>query len=387
MRFFVVVLSMFSLMLFALGDAQAQKVTEQFKKAMPKVELMPEAEFKEGTEVFKQDYPDDPALNFEMRIPKGWTDNTKGNFSNIEVRDKVMGELRKFYGPPSLSERSRLVIEAAGLDFDMTAEHWFIQYLLENGYNLQGLRAINNDKAEAAYVFIENGFSYVVRAMAVINGKRILFAQYFVPVERWHEEKALATGILNSFNVTKPVEVFVEEMEEYQFLDLATFKYPTSWNLRALPVRSIDRMRVELNNVSEIEDDYGKKYVSLDGQIDIELVSIFASEKLEDEIDRFRSELSKRGMTLGEVIESRDDFLLGDKFDFVDTQVYRVTNEQSHLLEHELWMTIMSAGEYYYFVTLFTPSRDKDYFMWARNAEAYKLVVSLINPEGGGLVP
>lgn len=387
MRFCVLILSMLSLTLFAPSEAQAQKVTEQFKKAMPKVELMPEAEFKKATEVFKQDYPDDSALNFEIRIPDGWTESTKGNISNVEVRDKVMGELRKFYGPPSLSERSRLVIEAAGLDFDMTAEHWFIQYLLENGYNLQGLRTINNDKAEAAYVFIENGFSYVVRSMAVINGKRILFAQYFVPVERWHEEKALAAGILNSFKVTKPVEVFVEDMEEYQFLDLATFKYPTSWDLRALPVRSIDRMRVELNNVSKIEDDYGKQHASLNGQIDVELVSIFASETLEEEIDRFRNELAERGMVLGEVIEARDDFLLGDKFDFVDTQVYRVTNEQSHLLEHELWMTIMSSEEYYYFVTLFTPSRDKDYFTWARNAETYKLVVSLINPQEGGLAP
>lgn len=387
MRFPLFVLSVLSLVVVLPQHASGQKMTEQFNKPMPEVELLPKAEFEAQTEVFEREFKDDPALNFKMRMPKGWTESTKGGLGNIEVREKVKVELHKFFGPPSLSERSRLVIDAVGLDFDMTAQQWMIQYLLENGYNLQGLNSKSSEHAEAAYVFIENSVSFVVRSVAYVNGKRIVFAQYFVPVERWHEEKALATGVLQSFKLTNEVDEFVEEMDEYQFLDLATFQYPASWKLRALPVRSIDRMRIELNNISVIEDDYGKQYTSLDGQMDIELVSIFASEALEEEIDRFRKELAGRGMTLGEVIEMRDDFLLGDKFDFVDTQVYRVTNQQSEALEHELWLTIMSAGEYYYFVSLFTPSRDKDYFMWARNAEAYKLVVSLINPNPATSVP
>lgn len=383
----VLVVALSPLAVYAQSQGQGQRLTEQFNKPMPKVDIIPKEEFDKTSNFLEEKFPEDPALNFDINIPKNYTDISKGGLGNINVSNKVLGELRKYYGPPSLSERSRLVVEAVGLDFTMTAEQWFIQYLIENGYNLQGLEVYDRNRAEALYVMIDKGVSYAVRSVARINGKRVIFVQHFVPIDRWHDEKVVQASILHSFHITHPVNDFVEEMEEYQFLDLAKFRYPVSWELRALPVRSIDRMRVELNNVAELEDDYGKIKSRLDGQIDVELVSIYASETLEEEIDRFRAELSERGMILGEVIENRDDFLLGDRFDFVDTQVFRVTNENSNLQEHELWLTIMSSGEYYYFVTLFTPSRDKDFFKWARNAEAYKLIVSLIEPEDDALMP
>ena len=371
----------FVLLLFVSQPAFAQKVTEQFKKPLKTFELMPKAEFQEQTSLISKPMTDDEAVSYQVRIPKNWKESDEGGFGNVAVSDKVLGELDKFYGPPTLTERSRVEVEAAGLDYKMTAEQWMIQYLLNNGYNLQGMKAHNNERAEALYVLLENSVSFAVRAVAHINGERILFAQYFVPLERYHDEKAMQVRILETFKPTKRSDEFVEDMEEFQFLDLAKVKFPVSWTLRALPIRSIDRMKVEILSTAVVESAYENAKTRLDGQIDIEMVSIFASDTLEEEIESYRADLAERGLVLGEVLERRDDFLFGDRFEFVDTQVYRVTNENNKLIEYEFWFTIMSAGDYYYFVSLFTASRDHDYLLWAKNSETYKLVASLVEPQ------
>lgn len=147
-----------------------------------------------------------------------------------------------------------------------------------------------------------------------------------------------------------------------------------------MPIRTIDRLEVQLVNTYSVENDARRKTLRLDGQIVVTLVSIYDTETLEDELEVFKEDLLKKGLIMGEVIEARDDFILGDRFDFVDTQVYQAIPDEKRLIDHELWLTAMSAGDYYYFVSLFTPSRDEEYFKWARNVETYKLVVNEIRP-------
>lgn len=359
----------------------AQQITEQFEKPMPKVEFMPKAEFEERTNLILEESEEDLSLSFSLRVDKDWVESGQGGVGDIVLGRNVLKELKKFFGPPSLTVRSKLVIEAVGLEYDMTIEQWFSQYLLSNGYSLQGLEVYDNDNAEALYVLLDQDISYAVRSVARVNGRHVLFAQYFVPVERWHDEKVMQAQTLDSFRLGTEVKEHVEEMETYKFLDISEFKYPVTWKLRALPVRSIDRMKVELLKLAEVEGSDGKMRNRLDGQIDVEMVSIYASDTLEEEFERFREALAEKGMVLGDVIEQRDDFLLGEQYDFVDTQVYKVTSAAARLIDHELWVTIMSSGEYYYFVTLFTPARDQNFFLWARNAETYKLVTSLIKPQ------
>ncbi len=379
---FIIAGVLFFAALYAVPQAVfAQKITEQFEKPMPEFDLLPQAEFDKQTKEFDRDFQKDEALSYKLRVPENWSESSKGGLGDVAVSNKILGELGKFYGPPTLTSRSKLVIEAVGLDYNMTAHQWFVQYLLANGYNLQGLKTHDGNNAEALYVLIEDGVSYAVRSVARVNGKRVVVAQHFVPIERWHDEKVIQAQILRSFVLKNKVQAYVEEMDAYQFLDLAEFKYPRSWALKALPIRSIDRMRVELLSTATVKKGYEKAQTRLDGQVDLALVSIFASETLEEEIEWFRDNLAEKNLTLGELIEVRDDFLLGDRFDFVDTQVFKVNAQTAKLIEHELWLTIMSKGEYYYFISLFTPSRDHDYFTWARNTETYKLIISTIQPQ------
>ncbi|MEZ5813651.1 MAG: hypothetical protein R3E13_02855 [Alphaproteobacteria bacterium] len=385
--FFIFVTVLFAACFGGPQVSYAQKVTEQFNKPMPEFELTGISEFKKATKVVVKEFQKDPALDYEVRVPENWTELSKGGLGDIAVSDKILGELGKFYGPPSsVSARSRLVIEAEGLQYYMTAYQWLVQYLLANGYNLQGMKVYDDKNAEALYVLIEDDVSYAVRAVARLNGSRVVFAQHFIPVERWHDEKVVQSLMLNSFHLKNEVDGYVEEMEEYQFLDFAEFKYPKSWTLETGSIRTIDRMGVELLSTEIVHRKHGKPTTRLDGQINVNMVSVFVSDTLEDEIERFREDLAKKNLNLGDFLEYREEFLFGDKFDFVDTQVFKATASSGKLIDHELWLTVMAKGEYYYFVSLFTPSRDEDYFTWARNTETYKLIVSTIEPKEGAVL-
>ncbi|MCB1720179.1 MAG: hypothetical protein KDI11_00300, partial [Alphaproteobacteria bacterium] len=362
-------------------SAFAQKVMEQYRKPMPEFDLLSSSEFTEKTDPFVLNTFEDPALNFKIRIPKEWKNMTKGRPEDFSVTNKIMGEIVRFYGPPDLhSERSYLTVEAMSMDYSMTVEQWLMQFFLSSSYNVQGLTVHDDTHAEALYVFIKNKVSYAVRASVYTNGKHVMYAQYVVPIERWHDEKVMQKMVLDSFGSITPVKEYIEEMQRYQFLDLAEFMYPVSWELKALPIRTIDRMKVLLLNTHYIHDGSHTGKIRLDGQIGIDLVSIYASESLEDELNYYKEDIAEKGLVMGDVIEDRNEFLLGDRYDFVDTQVFKATDKSEKVIEHELWLTIMSAGDYYYFISLFTPSRDDDYFKWARNVETYKLVVNEITP-------
>ena len=358
----------------------AQKVTEQFKKPLKSFELTPKKEFLAETDLISETMAQDETMSYQIRVPKNWKKSDKNNFDNIVVSDRILAELGKYFGPPALNARSRIEVEAAGLEYQMSAEQWIMQYLLHNGYNSNGMKVHDTKRAEALYVLIEDGDSLVVRAVAQINGPNVLFAQYFVPVERYHEEKATQVRVLDSFQPTKVSNKLAQEMKTFQFLDLATMQYPETWTLRTLPIRSIDRMKLEILNTVDMEDVYLNVTTRLDGQVDVEMVSVYATDTLEEEIERYKASMAERGLILGEHLETRDDFLFGDRFDFVDANVYRLTDENNRLTEFEGWITVMSAGEYYYFISLVTASRDQDYALWARNSETYKLMASLVEP-------
>lgn len=370
--------------LFSIADSYAQETTikDKFSKPLAKLEMTPITDFVGQSFPVEFKSAKAPALDFSIRVPKGWTDTTKANLDS-DIGQKVLSELKSYYGPANLyAPRSRITVEAVELDFDITAERWFIQHLLANGYNIRGLEARNDRQADALYVYLQGAESFGVRARAIVNGKMVIIAKYAVPLGRYHEEKVQMEHVIRSYKEREEIHEFVEDLERYLFLDIAEFKYPVSWKLRALPIRSIDRMKVELFNIRKIETGwYGETESRLDGQIDINLVSIYSSETLEEEFEYFQREIDEKGLSMGAIVEERDDFLFTENFDFVDTKVYDVTGVTANMFEHELWVTIMLAGEYYYFVTLFTPSRNHDYFLWARNVEAYKLVVGQLKPQ------
>lgn len=378
-RFALFAVSLVSLIFLGV-PAHAQKIFEQFNKPMPKLTLMAEAKFTDMTQLIDEPASGDPALGYTIRIPKDWSIPKDGGVVNLSAENNILGEIGRFFGPPTLTERSRMQIHALGLDYQMTAQQWLMQHMLLKGYNVQGIEIHGEKSAEALYVLIENAESYVVRSLAILNGKRVIFLEYYIPIDRWHDEKIVQEQVVKSFALKQNVEESVEPLEVYKFLDIAVVQYPVTWKLVAQPIKTIERMKIKMLNLGKSQGEYEVK-TKLDGKIEVEMVSAFTSETLEQEIERYRTDLDKSGLAVQDFVEAPEDFVLNPHFDFAETNVYKAADSENKLIDYEFWQTVLSSGDYYYFVSLLTPARDQDYFIWSRNTETYKMILGLMKPQ------
>ena len=261
----------------------------------------------------------------------------------------------------------------------MTAKQWLIQYLIANGYSTQGFKSWSSNRAEAVYVFAEGDISYVARSLAQINGGKVIFIQHLIPVDFWHDQKSFGQTMLYSFKPIHAIKEFVEEMEEHYFLDLATMTYPESWQLKMPEIRNIEHIKANLLNISEIEDGY-KIVKRLEGKISVDMISFYAAESLDNQIEEYKRELVETGLVVGAEIEYSGYFDFDENIEYAETKVFEASDSNNAVIDYEFWMTTMAAGDYYFFVTLLTPARDEDFFKWSRNTQTYKVVSENIKP-------
>jgi hypothetical protein len=360
-RFLVVA---FMLLFMMPAVVQAQGIDLDKIPETPKYEI-PQAEFEAKTDLIKAVPFGDKFLAHEMRIPKNWKK------VELEVEggstQRILGDAAKFIGPTLLDSPSYFVLRAANIDYDMTVRNWFINFVLTNGYVLQAMRETSDHRIDALFVMVERDVSYLVRAAVKFNGSRIVIAMYFLPETRWQEERAMQSMVMDSFVFTEPAPRIGEERESYAFLDLIRFDFPRSWRLEAPNIFSTESMDAKLINTKDEK--------TLNGEIRISVVSTEADTTLADEIKNTQNSLSERSMAIGEMLPLVQDYKLYDHFTFSRIESYKVNSTASRMLDYEYWIGVMVEDRYFYIVTLLTPSRNADFSVWARNIEAFRIVL------------
>ena len=362
--------------------ASAQDFLQNYASPLPEMkEPMSDAEFNQKTILHEGVAAGDEALTYSFRLPPDWKGSMDVAVGNYQVSSKVLGEVLRFYGPPIIDSRSHFSLQALTLDYEMTAYQWLLQFLLSNGYAIQGISEIDPNRAEALYVRVEDSFSYVIRAVAIASGKRIIMAEYSLPADNWEQEKKMQAQVMKTFRLAQVVKEPIEELKKYHFFDIAEFQYPSSWEMRTSPQVSVDRMKFELRNVLSAVQPDDTIIRRLNGRIQVEALSYDIVKSVAHEADRLREDLRQSsGLIVGDKIET----LSGLKFDKavkpVDVEVYHATDGQNKILKYEYWVTTIEIGDYFYFVTLVTPARDEEYFICARNSDTYKLILQLIKP-------
>ncbi len=362
------------------GAVQAQQILDIFKKDMPKIELLPEEEFVEKT-VSQHEMPVGArALSFSIRIPKDWTAADDVSLGSLVISDKIVSNMAKYFGPVSTGVRHRMSVDVIGVTYQMTAKHWFIQYILDNGYSVQGVTVHDDHRVEGLYIFVEDNVSYVVRSVVQLSGKNIVFVQHFLPLEEWHANKVMQAQVLKSFALDTLSTETIEKMKTYNFLDIAEFQYPESWKLKVKAIRSVDRMDAEILN--RHEQQYGARSVDLlSGRISFELISIFATQGVDNEIERFKAELTERGLFVQDFMGDYTDFVFEDPDVMAETHVFEMIDKNQGAQEYEFWVTVMAFGDYYYYISLLTPTRESDFLKWSRNTQAYKMTANLFREQ------
>lgn len=352
-----------------------------YEAPLPQVEQLSPQDLENQTDLFEQVPGEDQELAFRMRIPKDWEDRSGfADFGGVFALDnRVFLEAARFYSGARINAaRSYLSVDMIELDFVQTAKQWFTQYLSQQGYGVEGFTAHSPQRAEALYVILEKGVSYAVRSVVVINGRKLLMLRYFLPVENWEAEQALQNAVIKSFDIQNPSRAGIKDAGVYQFLDIARIQYPTYWDFEAAPIYSIDRMSADILHTETYGDKFAKK--TLNGRIGIDLVSVYALETLEAELADIYVGLSKGGLNLKEPIQQDVFYEFGNHFEFGKVDAYKLADEKGDVLEYEVWVTTMFAGDYYYFVTLLTPGKGGDYQTWLENIQTYKQVLKSIEP-------
>lgn len=355
-------------------DGPAKTVFDLLSNPLPAIELMPEKAFTEATQEIHETPFEDKFLEYKIRLPKDWTKKTTADVTQLGVNRDVLGEVAAYVSPPRIEDaRSEFRIQALSLSYDVAASHWFLQHILSNAYNLEGIKEHNEKRVEGLYVVVRDDTTFVVRAVAIKNGKRIILAEFFVPQDQWEAERILAAQGMAGFDLMNADKSYVQPIKNYKFLDIAEFSFPDRWELRTPTIRSTDRMQARLLNAN-------RELKILNGQIEVYVVQAGVVESLEDELVNFKEILTKKGLKLGKLIDVSQDFSFDEKMKFGVVESYRATNEEKKMLEYELWIAIMSSDNYYFFVPMITPMRTEDFMNWSRNVGDFRIVVEQTRP-------
>ncbi len=359
--------------LFVAGPAhaiQSQKVEE-----IKPVEFLPQEEFEAKTQLIEKLPFEDEKVAFSVRLAEDWT-HKLGVLGNIGIEaglsNKVLTEFTRYISPPRFNLNSFFTVELQELSYEIGARDWLVFHLLRSGSTLSALTEYSAKEAEALYVIVQGDTTYIVRTKIFLNGPRVILAKYYVPQEDYAKEKPFQAQVINSFKLTNPIGGGVEAYETYGFLDQSYFDYPVSWTLRADLVKSIERMKAYIYRGLEIDKD-GEKLSDPTGQIRVHLVSKLLDTRLADEIKKFREGIDYPGYTLSTVLEVKDykyseDMIKGR------AEVYELEPQNVTLVPYELVISVSEGADYFYFISMLTPSRDTEYYDWARNMEAFRIV-------------
>lgn len=348
-------------------------------KKIPKVAEyagVPQAEFEKSTKVVANDMPyNEELLGYEMRLPKDWTENVQKELGTAigsdeeELSSTVLGILGRYVAPPRNLYRSSVVVEGQGMGYEISVTSWFVNFILINGFSLTALTVKSERELEALYVQVEKDQTFIVRTRAMINGNRLVMARYYLPQENYDAEKVQQAQVINSFKVKNPSDSSIELHDTYGFLDQSYFNYPKSWRLKEKSIISIERMSATLFQERKEE----KKSI-LEGHFKIDVVSRLLKTTLPEEIERFRSKLKINNYTVGRLIEAVD-YEYDPSIKYGKAQIYELEpTDKINMQSYELLVTVMQGDDYYYITSMITPSREQDYYSWARNMEAARVI-------------
>ena len=325
----------------------------------------------------QQDIPmDDKSMSYEVRMPKAWTKNTDVSTGTLShISDRVWGEIARYYSPSDLYTISRFTITAMQFENQISAKNWFLNYVMSNGFVLQGMKIYSDDEVEGLYVLIEKDTSYSVRTKAVINGPRMFLISYYVPYQNWAKDpqiRAMQERTIASFRFTSPEARDFDLTKDFRFLNYVQFRYPRSWNIFAPNIFSTEGMVAKVSNTPRGN--------VLEGEINVKIVSTESDRTISEEIRDLKSQLRSSGFKISEVMESEREYKLDPSIYFSRIEEYKAEGISDNILEHEYWVAVLVEDSYFYIVTLLTPGRLSNFYTWAINSEAFETVVQSIGP-------
>lgn len=372
------------------ASSNKKDIFDRFKRPMPEIKLMSEEDFNSKTKYYNKTPYDQDVLAYSIRVDKNWIEAESRSSSNFSLSEKLFTELNKFYSKPSIHGRSRLEIQALNLDGNLTAEQWYIKFILEGGYTTEGMVVHGENKVESLMIIMEKDTSYYLRTLITLNGNKVIMAQYYVPANVIKYEAVMQAQVLKSFKISSYVERKFTEMQNFRMLDIAEIFYPEAWKAIPKPIRSTERLNLSIINLKESttinSQGVRKTESAAEGKLEIELVSSAVKTTLLEEIVEFKKGIESTNIIIGDKLSTLEEQDYNEVMDFGITEVYKGIDAVSNKSDYEVWFTVMVGGNYYYLLTMVTPSRNDAFATWAENTQHYRIMISRFTPMIGAFL-
>jgi hypothetical protein len=366
------------LLSLSLGQGAAHALGIDLEK-IPRVKAYDtptQADFESRSKKMEEPFKDgDPLVAYRIYIPKDWTDNLMTTASGADVgvswgEGAIFSMIGRYIGNAKNLQRSYVTVESDPLGHEIRARDWIVNQILSSGVSLTALTEKSPKEAEVLYVQMEKDISYVVRARVIINANQVVIVRHFLPQDNYETDMVEQQKILSSFSLLNVSDKPIENHLVFGFLDQSYFNYPESWTLKERTILTVDRMSVML-----IQEKTQREEKILQGHIKVNAISRLLNIPLSKELQDFKTSLNIPGYKIGARIESLK-FAKDPSITFQKTEVYRLEpDDQINMRPYEFMISVMQGAEYNYILSMISPSRDLDYYTWAKNMEVAKIVI------------
>jgi len=382
----VFALSILALSVMILPDIAAAQIDMNASlKVMPSFDSeLSEEDFLPQSIPIEEDPAGDKYLTYRINLPDDWQKSKdimrEGDNGDVMLSNRILRMLAKYTGPADRYDVSYLTIQAMTLEHAISPKMWLLNFIAENGYTVLGFDEEEDVFAECLGVKVIGDRSYTTRMKAMINANHMVLVSYFVPDrnvavdKRWEKERAFQQRTVESFAFVNPKRVKIEMEDTYSYLDLIRFSYPKSWKREMVKTFSVEGMEATLINT------FGEDRLA--GEIRIRVISTDTDSSLPQEVKRLYKELQGSGHVVGGLIEVHDDYKYPPHINYSRVEVYaaRSTDRMGREIDYEVWLGVLAEHDFYILVTMQTPAREKEFYLWAQNSETFKNILQSFRP-------
>jgi len=355
--------------LFNKGPTGAQQMAKQRTQYDSMFPIQDEDSFNAVAKSFHRMPLNDPQLEFDILLPKDWTAEQTMSAATSDLDRKILGDLAHFKSGFMGTMQAEVNIQAIRLEHEITAENWLKNYVLQNGYSIQGkVIPLSERKANVYCTSTTDGKSNFIYATVEFNGSNAIIVSFESPLSIKEPLTFLRQKVVDSFRFIITGERPIEAQKNFSLPDALKFSYPESWTINDQDTRDMNNMSMQLYNHGSGEQ--------VNGMIRFVAVRRTANTDFKKEINTMKTYFDGfLGLEFKRLVSSSTLSGVPPRFVFSRYETYQVKSKKENTVSQELRLVALGDKDWYIFIFMLSPSDTENFYLWACNTQAFDIIL------------
>ena len=359
---------------FFKKNAAPQK-TEELKYV-----INDDASFDENKKTFHMRPYNNPALEFDISIPKTWTSQELTNKDTPIVKDTdLITDVAQFKSEMIGTSRVSVSVSFKTLDKEIYAKDWLKNYILTNGYALQDdVQEKGGKYAQAYYTSVTDFTNYYTMISAQINSNYIILCRFDLPLNMKDYLSFAQKKIVESLQITNTKTDFIEIQKGYTIVDALKFNYPITWQPDSPDFKNMSRLSIGFLNHTQKK--VGFRIIdTTEGYMNFLTVRRSGDTNLKKELLNLKTHFSDMmGLDVTKLVLSQKPEILSNRFIFARYEVYETEYKKGGPKSPEIRLVTLGDKDWYVFIYMVTPSAIDSFPTWAHNVKCFDIIIKSI---------